>query len=394
MDFFDVGSCGDTQAISTRTDQAVALRRRRLRHPVVRSSIPSNSLACALRPGRRMRGAAGARPDVAIDITAIDETNTRVRPEQIIALIERHGGFGMVGLVGVQSNQFPRALDIARPLRAAGIPVVIGGFHVSGCLAMLPEMQADLQEALDMGSSLFAGEAGRAGSTRCCAMPPPARSSRSTITWTICRRSKARRRRTCRRDVLRRTLEHHASFDAGRGCPFQCSFCTIINVQGRKSRRRSPDDVEQLDPRSTRRRASAASSSPTTISRATRIGKRSSTASSCCASAKDGRPAASSRSTRCATRSRTSSKRRARAGVQARLHRAREHQSGQPDGRQEAAEQDHRIPQDAAGLEEGRRHHLCGLHPRLPGRHAGVDPARTSRSSRGSCRSTSSSSSA
>ena len=57
----------------------------------------------------------------------------------------------MVGLVGVQSNQFPRALDIARPLRAAGIPVVIGGFHVSGCLAMLPEMQPDLQAALDLG---------------------------------------------------------------------------------------------------------------------------------------------------------------------------------------------------------------------------------------------------
>ena len=32
----------------------------------------------------------------------------------------------------------------------------------------------------------------------------------------------------------------------GRGCPFQCSFCTIINVQGRKSRRRSPDDVERI----------------------------------------------------------------------------------------------------------------------------------------------------
>ena len=36
------------------------------------------------------------------------------------------------------------------------------------------------------------------------------------------------------------------TFDAGRGCPFQCSFCTIINVQGRRSRRRSPDDVEQI----------------------------------------------------------------------------------------------------------------------------------------------------
>ena len=37
-----------------------------------------------------------------------------------------------------------------------------------------------------------------------------------------------------------------ASFDAGRGCPYQCSFCTIINVQGRKSRYRSADDVEHL----------------------------------------------------------------------------------------------------------------------------------------------------
>jgi hypothetical protein len=37
-----------------------------------------------------------------------------------------------------------------------------------------------------------------------------------------------------------------ASFDAGRGCPYQCSFCTIINVQGRKSRFRSADDVEHL----------------------------------------------------------------------------------------------------------------------------------------------------
>ncbi|WP_047307231.1 B12-binding domain-containing radical SAM protein, partial [Rhodopseudomonas palustris] len=29
-------------------------------------------------------------------------------------------------------------------------------------------------------------------------------------------------------------------------CPYQCSFCTIINVQGRKSRGRSADDIERL----------------------------------------------------------------------------------------------------------------------------------------------------
>ena len=45
---------------------------------------------------------------------------------------------------------------------------------------------------------------------------------------------------------VERTLGLSASFDAGRGCPYQCSFCTIINVQGRKSRFRSADDVEDL----------------------------------------------------------------------------------------------------------------------------------------------------
>jgi hypothetical protein len=45
---------------------------------------------------------------------------------------------------------------------------------------------------------------------------------------------------------VERTLGLCTSFDAGRGCPYQCSFCTIINVQGRKSRFRSGDDIEHL----------------------------------------------------------------------------------------------------------------------------------------------------
>jgi hypothetical protein len=48
------------------------------------------------------------------------------------------------------------------------------------------------------------------------------------------------------KQYVTRTLGRSTSFDAGRGCPYQCSFCTIINVQGRKSRYRSPDDVERL----------------------------------------------------------------------------------------------------------------------------------------------------
>src|ERR1700732_3147867 len=48
------------------------------------------------------------------------------------------------------------------------------------------------------------------------------------------------------RRYIRRTAGSLSSMDLGRGCPYQCSFCTIINVQGRKSRFRSPDDLERI----------------------------------------------------------------------------------------------------------------------------------------------------
>src|SRR6185437_3201682 len=52
----------------------------------------------------------------------------------------------------------------SKQFRAAGVQVAIGGFHVSGCLAMLPELPPDIAAARDMGIGLFAGEAeGRLG---------------------------------------------------------------------------------------------------------------------------------------------------------------------------------------------------------------------------------------
>jgi hypothetical protein len=119
-----------------------------------RAMIPSNSLAaiygiaadCA---ERRVLG-----PEVGISIDAIDETHTRVKVPALLARFRRHGNFGLVALVGVQSNQYPRALDIARPFRQVGIPVVIGGFHVSGCLSMLDGHAVDLAACRDMGIAL------------------------------------------------------------------------------------------------------------------------------------------------------------------------------------------------------------------------------------------------
>src|SRR5262249_41576727 len=124
----------------------------------VRAFIPSNSLAVVHSIARDSAHRAVLGPEVDFDFTVIDEANSRVDLGKILSGFRRHGAFGLVALVGVQSNQYPRALDLARPLRAAGIPVIIGGFHVSGCIAMLPGIQPDLQEALDLGVSLFAGE--------------------------------------------------------------------------------------------------------------------------------------------------------------------------------------------------------------------------------------------
>ncbi len=210
----------------------------------LRAAIPSNTLAQLYGLARECAERQALGPDVELVLEAYDETNTVVPLKKIIRQIERDGA-GLVALVGVQSNQFPRALDLARPLREAGIQVAVGGFHVSGCLAMLPELPPDIREAQDLGVSLFAGEAeGRLEQVlldaRDGALKPlydhmndlPGLEG-ATVPFLPA-------------EVVGRTAGAHTTFDAGRGCPFQCSFCTIINVQGRKSRYRSPDDVEAI----------------------------------------------------------------------------------------------------------------------------------------------------
>ncbi len=210
-----------------------------------RSIMPSNSLAAlyGLAIDAAERHVLG--PDVSIEVTPIDETNTRIKPNRIIAHFNRNGDFGLVALVGVQSNQFPRAVDIARPLRAAGVPVVIGGFHVSGCMSMLAEMQPDIQEALDLGVTLFAGEA----EEQLDGLLRDAASGRLKPIYNYLNDLPSIQSAPVPfllRKHVKRTAGNYSTFDAGRGCPYQCSFCTIINVQGRKSRRRSPDDVEHI----------------------------------------------------------------------------------------------------------------------------------------------------
>ncbi len=217
-------------------------------YPIVwwRTLIPSNSLAALNGLARDCDARQVLGPNVRLNLKPIDECNQHVVPARIIREIKKRGSKALIGLVGVQSNQFHHALDLAREFRAAGLQVVIGGFHVSGCLSMLKHRPPEIQEALDMGCSLFAGECeeGRldrllldawndqlqpiynylADLPNIAGVPYPVLPPES----------------------IQRNWGNWSSFDLGRGCPFACSFCTIINVQGRKSRFRTPDDLEKL----------------------------------------------------------------------------------------------------------------------------------------------------
>jgi len=210
-----------------------------------RAMTPSNSLAAVYGIAadcceRRVLGA-----DVDIDIEVIDETNTRVDIPALLSRFRRNDGFGCVALIGVQSNQYPRALDIARPFRAAGIAVALGGFHVSGCLSMLDGRAVGLDACREMGVIMFAGEA----EGRLELVITDVAAGRGVPVYNYMKDLPGMEGTPVPflpKRYIERTLGSSASFDAGRGCPYQCSFCTIINVQGRKSRYRSADDVEHL----------------------------------------------------------------------------------------------------------------------------------------------------
>jgi len=211
-----------------------------------RSIAPSNTMAVlhGLAEDCRRRQVLGNAVD--IQLRPFDETNRRVRPDRIIRDIRRARARALICLVGVQSNQFPRAVDLARPFLAAGLPVAIGGFHVSGCFSMLKEPPVEIREAMEMGIAIFTGEAegqrldevlrdAWAGKLKPLYnhiddLPDLADAPRPSLPAA----------------EIAHTISRRSSFDLGRGCPFQCSFCTIINVQGRKSRFRTADDLEAI----------------------------------------------------------------------------------------------------------------------------------------------------
>lgn len=211
-----------------------------------RTIIPSNSLACLNGIAQDAVARQVLGPDVTVAITAIDEINSRIDTAKIVRRQKETGNPSLVCLVGVQTNQFPRATALGRRFLAGGIPVCIGGFHVSGCLSMLKDLPPDLKQAADDGMSFFAGEAEEG---RFDAVLRDAWAGSLKPVYGDIRRTPnlaGAPLPSMPVEEVRKNINRYSSFDLGRGCPFECSFCTIINVQGRKSRFRTADDLEAI----------------------------------------------------------------------------------------------------------------------------------------------------
>jgi Radical SAM superfamily len=202
-----------------------------------RGTLPSNTLSClnSLTEDAVRRGALDG---VDVRVEVIDEIVSRVDPRRLGRQFRRPDTKVVVGLVGVQTNQFPRAQDLARQFKAEGFAVMIGGFHVSGAIPMSSAMPSECQEMLDAGVTPVLGEVENrwAGLLQDVVLDrlqplynflgePP------DLTETPLPRASF--------DTQKKfVLTQSGTIDAGRGCPFNCSFCTIINVQGHAMRAR------------------------------------------------------------------------------------------------------------------------------------------------------------
>jgi radical SAM superfamily enzyme YgiQ (UPF0313 family) len=208
-----------------------------------RGVLPSNTLAClsSLTEDLKRRRVLGR--DLEIGIRIFDDTVQPIPVDSIIRSNKLPRNRTIVALVGVQSNQFPRAADLARRFRAGGLQVLIGGFHVSGILALFSEIRPEIKDLLDLGVTVVKGEVEETWGD----LLEDALHDRLRPIYDFLDRKPDLYDKPVpmiRRAYLKRFMtSNFGTIDCGRGCPYNCSFCTIINVQGHKVRSRSVETL-------------------------------------------------------------------------------------------------------------------------------------------------------
>jgi radical SAM superfamily enzyme YgiQ (UPF0313 family) len=139
-------------------------------------------------------------------------------------------GFDLVGITAM-THQATRAYEIADQFRAEGVPVIMGGMHPT----VMPE------EALGHADAVVIGEAEPvlaqlladflAGRLEKIYRAPIAQDDRLVVPWP-------------RREILagKRYLTTQ-TVQASRGCPYDCSFCTVTQYFGNRFRYRDTEDI-------------------------------------------------------------------------------------------------------------------------------------------------------
>jgi len=210
--------------------------------------LPSNTLNVlhGLTEDIKTRGLFGSLP---IEVTTFDETAEKVPLTRIIRWGKEPGTKLLICLVGVQTNQFPRAMDMAKAFRSEGITVIMGGFHTSGTINMLSDQEPDIQELYRDGICIVSGEVegkweGILADYLNGQLKPLY--SFAQDLQNLVDIEDAPLPRTSAKTMKHFAYPSFATADTSRGCPFACTFCTIINVQGRKMRERSPESIAAM----------------------------------------------------------------------------------------------------------------------------------------------------
>jgi radical SAM superfamily enzyme YgiQ (UPF0313 family) len=171
--------------------------------------------------------------DGAIDASTIQAIKEKAREDKVEVLI---------GMAGVQTNQYPRGRDVALQFVTAGFPVVMGGFHVSGypdsckflnscgITTVVGEAESTWAELLDdylrgemkLHYSVTSGIRAKTGTGEIL-VPSIEGAQLPAIDD---------------RYLTRFANTTMTTLDTSRGCPFTCSYCSVKNVMGRTMRAR------------------------------------------------------------------------------------------------------------------------------------------------------------
>lgn len=133
----------------------------------------------------------------------------------------------IVGITAYTSS-VTRGYEIAQMYREKGITTVMGGIHAS----MLPD------EALNYCDSVVIGEADNLWPQVLEDFEAGKLQERYHGTW-----SDLEKLPIPRRDVLQADYYKWGSIQTSRGCPMNCSFCSVTAFNGRRFRRRNMDHV-------------------------------------------------------------------------------------------------------------------------------------------------------